>query len=58
MNNTEILEPIYDLTRWFGAIPEILRMIAQTDLMQIAGAALMFGFAWLLVYKLTSFNGE
>lgn len=47
-----------DLGRWLGSIPEILRMIAEEDLTVYAGAALMFGFAWLLVYNLTSWGGS
>lgn len=53
MNN----EPVIDILRWLGAFPVILQMIAETDLMTIAGGALMFGFAWLLVYNLTSPGG-
>lgn len=54
MNN----EPVIDLVRWLGAFPVILQMIADCELMTIAGAALLFGFAWLLVWKLTSWGGE
>ena len=50
--------PLIDITRWLGAFPVILQMIADCELMTIAGAALLFGFAWLLVYKLTSWGGS
>ena len=49
--------PLIDITRWLGAFPVILQMIADCELMTIAGAALLFGFAWLLVWKLTSWGG-
>lgn len=55
MNNNEVL---IDLGRWLGSIPEIVRMIAEEPLFLYAGGALMFGFAWLLVYKLTSWGGS
>lgn len=59
MNNLPIPdEPLIDITRWLGAIPVILQQIADCELMTIAGACLMFGFAWLLVYKLTSWGGS
>lgn len=47
-------DAVIDITRWFGAIPEIISMIADTDLFTVAGGVLMFAFGWLLAYKLTS----
>lgn len=53
MNNNE---PLIDLTRWLGAFPVILQMIVDEPLMIVAGAALIFGFAWLLVWLLTDWG--
>lgn len=50
MNN----EPLIDLSRWLGSIPVIIQCLADEPLFVYAGAALMFAFAWLLVYRLTS----
>ena len=46
-------ESVVDITRFFGAFPEILRMLADIPLMVIAGGALLFAYAWLLAYRLT-----
>lgn len=46
-------EPIIDITRFLGAFPEILRMLADIPLMVIAGGALLFAYAWLFAYRLT-----
>lgn len=47
-------EPLFDLIRWFGAFPVILQLLADDPLLTVAGGALMFGFAWLITYRLTS----
>ena len=47
-------EPLFDLTRWFGAFPVILQLLADDPLLTVAGGALLFGFGWLITYRLTS----
>lgn len=51
--NNEPLVPEFDLLRWFGAITEIFRMIADEPFFACAAGALMLGFAFLLLYRLT-----
>ena len=48
--------PVIDLSRWLDAIPVIIQQLADEPLFIYAGAALMFAFAWLLVYRLTSID--
>lgn len=61
MNNLEVLEEAaqeFDVTRWFGGIGPIIQMLADDPLFQVAGAALLIGFAFLLAFLLTSTKKE
>ena len=61
MNNIEVLEEAaqeFDVTRWFGGIAPIIQMLADDPLFQVAGAALVIGFAFLLAFLLTSTKKE
>ena len=44
-------EPLFDLTRWFGAFPVILQLLADDPLLTVAGGVLLFGFGWLITYR-------